>query len=95
MRYLGDLNGGQILARLVGESLGLGAEALAFHTFPHLPDPPRAATALREAMNAIVLPPALDEAMVAEVLAAFRFNIALSEAVGNGRDMAPQTPAPA
>jgi heme oxygenase (biliverdin-producing, ferredoxin) len=40
LRYLGDLNGGRILERIVREKLGVPTDAMAFYRFPALADVP-------------------------------------------------------
>ena len=78
-RYLGDLSGGQILKPLLGRTLGLGPEALSFYDFPDIVDLGAPKIAMREALDRV--PAAEAEPIVAEAIAAFRHNIALSEAV--------------
>jgi heme oxygenase len=80
-RYLGDLSGGQILARLLGRSLGLGPGTLAFYDFPDIPDADGFKAELRAALDWAAPLLADPEAVVDEALCAFRLNIALSEAV--------------
>jgi len=81
VRYLGDLNGGQILSRLLSRQLGLGGEALNFYDFPAIPDLEafrgRYAAAIAEAAQEV----GELEAILNEAEAAFRLNIAVSEAV--------------
>ena len=77
-RYLGDLNGGQMLSRILARSLGIDARALSYHEYPDIADVAgfvtqyraaldRAGDALRNAGEV------LDEAELA-----FRLNIDLS-----------------
>lgn len=79
VRYLGDLNGGQMVGRVVARSLGVGVEALSFYAFPA--DTAALEPLFRKALADVgaALPdtaPAVDEAVIA-----FRHNIALSEAI--------------
>lgn len=54
VRYLGDLNGGQVLARLVRESYGGdGREVTAFYDFGGPGETHRLAAAVREALDAL------------------------------------------
>jgi heme oxygenase len=50
-RYLGDLNGGQVLSRLLAQGLGLPASALSFYAFPGVEGPHKAAAAYRSAID--------------------------------------------
>jgi heme oxygenase len=80
VRYLGDLNGGRVLRRMLGQSLGLGAEGLGFYDFPAIPDVHRFIADYRAALDRLAIP--LDGAeIVAEACYAFECNIALSLAV--------------
>ena len=80
VRYLGDLNGGRILARMLGESLGLDAAGLGFYDFPAIPDVPRFIADYRAALDRLAI--SLDGAeIVAEACCAFECNIVLSLAV--------------
>jgi heme oxygenase len=80
VRYLGDLSGGQILKRLLAQSLGLPETALSFYDFPHLTDIAAYKRSYIEALDRL-------EAMVdrGRVLAAavwaFEINIEISESV--------------
>jgi heme oxygenase len=79
VRYLGDLNGGQLVGGTVARSLNLDASALAFYAFPAETAAlePAYRSALAAAGRAIGdAPPSLEEAALA-----FRMNIALSDAV--------------
>lgn len=80
-RYLDDLSGGQILQPLLARMFDLGPEALAFYAFPAFADLDAPKVAMREALDAIPLTSPGAESMVEEAIAAFRHNIAVSEAV--------------
>jgi len=77
LRYLGDLNGGQIVGRIVRESLGLGANATTFYDFPELPDPHAAALAWRAALDELPLDAETQSRIVDEACAGFHRHIAL------------------
>jgi len=82
VRYLGDLNGGQILARLLARDLALPEPGLTFYAFPAFPDPHAAAADFRTAIDGLAAVPGLDLAAIeAEAMASFEASIALSEAV--------------
>lgn len=80
VRYLGDLNGGQILKRLIGRRFGLEGAGLAFYDFPAA-NPDRLAAAYRTAIDEAGLHLVDVEPVLAEAEAAFRLNIALGEEV--------------
>lgn len=89
LRYLGDLNGGQIIGRIVRESLALPLGATHFYEFPDLTDPMAAAGAWRVALDAAPLDSRARDAIVAEAAEGFRRHIALFESLGpapNGGD---------
>ncbi len=89
-RYLGDLNGGQILKRLLSQSLGLGLEALSFFDFPEIADMVQFKTDYRNAIDLSAREIAHIGPVVEEAATAFDLNIQVSEAVhqalrpGNG-----------
>jgi heme oxygenase len=80
VRYLGDLNGGQILKRRLAGSLGLPPRALGFYDFPAIADLGRFAADYRRALGR-----AADRADFADIAdeaaEAFRHNIQVSEEV--------------
>lgn len=80
VRYLGDLNGGRMLAAMVARFAG--PEAAAFLTFPAIDDLPAFRSAYRAALDEAGRGIADPEAIANEAAEAFRLNIALSEAVG-------------
>jgi heme oxygenase len=81
VRYLGDLNGGRILKRLLESSLGLGAPALSFYAFPEIPDLKDFTRRYRHAIERAAASAADAEGLIGEAEEIFRFNIALSAAV--------------
>lgn len=80
-RYLGDLNGGQVLRRILSRTLGLPPAALAFYDFPQIPDRDAFVTAYRDAIDRAGEEAARAEVVIDEAAVAFRLNIALSRAV--------------
>ena len=80
VRYLGDLNGGRMMPRLLGRALDLPAGSMAFYDFPGLPSVNDCQTRFRAALDAAV---AAHEAaaVLAEAQRAFDLNIALAEDV--------------
>jgi heme oxygenase len=79
VRYLGDLNGGRILRRIVAGSLGLDDAALRFYAFD--PDPAALEASYRTALGCAGATPRDAGAAAEEAAIAFRLNIALAEAV--------------
>lgn len=88
LRYLGDLNGGRILERVVRERLGVPEGAMAFYRFPALADPAAAAVQWRLALDALPLDDALGDVLVAEASDGFRRHIALFEEIAGAQDAA-------
>lgn len=85
VRYLGDLNGGQILKRLIGRRLGLDGPGLSFYDFAMAPDPAALARAYRDGIDRAGLQLEDVEPVLAEAESAFRFNIALGEDIQRAR----------
>lgn len=81
VRYLGDLNGGQILKRLIGRRFGLEGAGLAFYDFSPATDPDTLAVAYRAAIDRAGLQLDDAEPVLAEAEAAFRLNIALGKEI--------------
>lgn len=80
-RYLGDLNGGQILRRLLKRSLGLNASSLAFYAYPSIADLESFKVLYRDAINEAGTKLNSTEGVVREAAVAFQHNIAVSMAV--------------
>lgn len=80
VRYLGDLSGGQVLARLLARSLALRPQELSFYSFPAVADAALFKTDFRRCLGAAGL--LVDRtAVIEEAVAVFQLNIELSEAV--------------
>lgn len=83
-RYLGDLSGGQILARAVRTGFPdrvTGTGGLAFYDFEAIASPVRWKRAYRERLDGLRLDAGQDAALLDEVRAAFRLNHALLDEV--------------
>lgn len=81
-RYLGDLSGGQAIARLVARHYGATPEQLSFYRFEIAEDGVvRYKRGYREAMNDLALAPEQVDALIAEVRTSFRMNSAIFEAL--------------
>jgi heme oxygenase (biliverdin-producing, ferredoxin) len=81
VRYFGDLSGGQLLARLLGTSLGLPAQALSFYNFPVATDARSLKEEMRAALDRAGRNPGRRQRIIEEGILAFEHNIQLSEAV--------------
>jgi len=81
LRYLGDLNGGQILARIIRSHDAHAPLPTSFYEFPGLADPRGAAAEWRAALDAAPLNAEQHDALVAEAQDGFRRHIALFEAL--------------
>jgi heme oxygenase len=80
-RYLGDLNGGQILKRLLGQTLGLAPAALNFYDFPAVSDLEAFKISYRDALDRSARAIEDIAPVVEEAAEAFALNIRVSEAV--------------
>lgn len=81
VRYMGDLNGGQVLARLLAKNLGLDAATLSFYDFPGISDIGAFKASYRQWIDAAGNEIEDPDGVIAEAEAAFRLNIALSDSV--------------
>lgn len=80
VRYLGDLNGGQILKRLVGRHLELDPDCLTFYDFP-VEDPSRLASDYLVAIDEVARTSDEPGRTVDEARTAFELSIALGHEV--------------
>jgi heme oxygenase len=81
VRYFGDLNGGQMLRRLLSKSLDLPAESLSFYEFSAIKDLGAFKEAYREALDRSSERVAPWDGVVEAALTGFSMNIEVSEAV--------------
>jgi len=92
LRYLGDLNGGQIIARIVRASETLGGIPTAFYEFPALAEPRAAAAEWRARLDRLPLSETEQSAMLAEAEDGFRRHIALFVALADqGEAISPRS----
>ncbi|WP_229067564.1 heme oxygenase (biliverdin-producing) [Actinoplanes sp. DH11] len=82
VRYLGDLSGGQLIARTLSEKYGLPAAATNFYRFDEIPDAKAYKTAYRQRLDGLDLPADQLEAVLAEAQLAFGFNGAIFQELG-------------
>jgi heme oxygenase (biliverdin-producing, ferredoxin) len=87
-RYLGDLNGGQIMKRLLAKSLGLQPEELSFFDFDAIADGEAFKKQYRRAFNECGPLVADIVAVVVEAKVAFGLNIAIAEEVQRAASLA-------
>ena len=81
VRYLGDLNGGQVLKRLLSRSLDLTSSMLTFYEFPDIDDLTAFKAVYRDAFDAAGTNLSDTQSVLDEAADAFSLNIALSERV--------------
>ena len=81
VRYLGDLNGGQIIRRQLVRTLDLAPEALQFYAFPAITAVDQFAAEYRLGFDHAGREISQPQAVLAEAGIAFELNIALSDAV--------------
>jgi heme oxygenase (biliverdin-producing, ferredoxin) len=94
LRYLGDLNGGQIVARLMRSSPALASMPGSFYEFPGLAEPRAAGAAWKARLDALPLDAAMHDALVVEASEGFRRHIALFHAIAD-QDRATPSPSAA
>ena len=78
-RYLGDLSGGRILARVARKAMNLGEEGLAFYEFQDIESPKKFKDQYRKALDELFLTAAEVQKLVAEANVAFVLNMRLFE----------------
>lgn len=89
LRYLGDLNGGQIIARLIKGSGALGDVPTAFYEFPDIAEPRAAAAEWRARLDALPFGDEERSGLVAEAQDGFRRHIALFAALADQDETTP------
>lgn len=83
VRFLGDLNGGQIMGSVLRRSLRLDAQCLAFYDFPHIDDIAGFRVRYRQAVDRAGRDVGDVAAAISGAIDAFRLSIDLSIAVHN------------
>lgn len=85
-RYLGDLNGGRILGRIVADTLALEpGSGTRFYAFPAVADLAETAARYRAALDALPVDAAAADAIVAEANHAFGLHVRLFEELAAAR----------
>jgi len=80
VRYLGDLNGGAVLRRMLKRALGLPDQQLAFYRFAGIENPPDLVERIRALID-VTLPATNHETALNTAAEAFELNIALATEV--------------
>jgi heme oxygenase len=78
-RYMGDLSGGKVLARVARRALQLQDDGLAFYEFPHVESFKLFKDRYRSCLNDLPLSPTQIQALVQEANVAFLLNMRLFE----------------
>lgn len=73
-RYLGDLSGGQFIARVMSRRFGFETNGIGFYVFDDIADPAAFKDVYREQLDAVPWDAAERERVIDEVLLAYRFN---------------------
>ncbi len=81
VRYFGDLSGGQILKKLLGQSMNLPPESLSLYDFPDISEIAAFKNRLRDSIDAAGQAVEDPEVLIAEALLAFQMNVDLSNDV--------------
>lgn len=77
IRYLGDLSGGQAIAKLLTRTYGLTGDGVRFYDFSALGPPPRFRARYRELLDAAPWDAQARSRVAAEAVLGFEFNIAV------------------
>lgn len=76
-RYLGDLSGGQAIAKLMARQFGFETNGIGFYIFDQIASPKHFKDTYREQLDAVAWDAVERERVIDEVLAAYRFNTEL------------------
>lgn len=76
-RYLGDLSGGQAIAKLMARQFGFETNGIGFYVFDQIASPKHFKETYREQLDAVAWDAVERERVIDEVLAAYRFNTEL------------------
>lgn len=82
VRYLGDLSGGQIIARKLRDHYGIDGDGARFYDFATVGKIKPYRDAYRARLDALELPGDVRDRVLAEAVLAFRMNIALFRELG-------------
>ena len=87
VRYLGDLNGGQLLQRLLKESFKLDKRGLSFYNFPKIKDIKQYRLNYRDRFNSLCVTNTERKQIINTAIMAFEFNIRISKEVKQQRKL--------
>lgn len=73
-RYLGDLSGGQWIAKVMARQFGFETNGIGFYVFNDIADPAAFKDVYREQLDAVAWDDAEKERVIEEVLVAYQFN---------------------
>lgn len=82
VRYLGDLSGGQAIARLVMRNMSIPPNFLSFYEFDQINDKVRYKESYREKLDNLELTSAQTESFISEVMLAFEHHEKIFNALG-------------
>ena len=82
VRYLGDLSGGQAVAKLVMRNMSIPPNFLSFYEFDQINDKVRYKETYREQLDSLELTDAQTQAFIAEVMIAFKHHEKIFSALG-------------
>lgn len=84
LRYLGDLSGGQIIARVVRKTYGLGEAGTAFYRFDAIADPAAFKAAYRGCLDVAALGDTGRERLIEEVDSGYRMTARIFDELAAG-----------
>lgn len=94
-RYLGDLSGGQVVGRVLAQTLGLGSEARSLYEFATIVSLDSYKGRYRDALDRAAFETERCDVILSEAMRAFRLNIALFWAVHDAIASGSGEPSPA
>ncbi len=83
VRYLGDLSGGQAVAKLVMRNMSIPPNFLSFYEFDQIKDKVRYKETYRDTMDSLELSEEQTQSFVSEVLIAFEHHSKIFDALGS------------
>ncbi|MDG3009711.1 biliverdin-producing heme oxygenase [Rhodococcus sp. D2-41] len=86
IRYLGDLSGGQIIRRAIGNAYGHTEDGVRFYIFDEIPKPKPFKDDYRDALDGLELSPADEQRFIAEVNDIFGLNRDVFDDLAAGLD---------
>ncbi len=83
VRYLGDLSGGQAVAKLVMRNMSIPPNFLSFYEFDQIKDKVRYKETYRENLDSLELSEEQTQSFISEVMIAFGYHSKIFEALGS------------